>query len=171
MERDYAPPSDIHPLLQGMLTVAHERHVDMSDLVSGLPDGALDWWPSEGTNSLAGLVRHILADERAVVLAAGGATGEWDGTQGAHLDESGTERELIEAIDSCDALVKTVLPGLAATDLAREQPGQSRSFGRALAEEFEHSAMHYGHMQMIRLLWEQAHPGAPRTYRHWGWSA
>ncbi|MPZ98447.1 MAG: DUF664 domain-containing protein [Dehalococcoidia bacterium] len=171
MARDYTPPLGLHSLLAALLLTGHERHVDMSDLVSGLPEGALDWRPSEGVNSLAGLVRHILHVEGAMVAAAGGDTTLWDPTQGARLEESGSEQDLLDAIEACDAAMKTVLPGLTPDDLARSHPGESRSVGSGLVEEFDHSAMHYGHMQVTRLLWEQAHPEVPRTYEHWGWHA
>lgn len=159
MQREYEPPSGLHPLLEGLLATAHERHVDMSDLVSGLPDGALDWRPAERVNSLAGLVRHIVdIESHAARLGRGDDEWRWDDSDGAHLEEGGTESDLLAAIADCDALVKDVLESL--DEPERASPA---------IEEFDHAAMHYGHMQVTRLLWEQAHPDAPRTYSHWGW--
>lgn len=167
LARDYTPPADIEPLVAGLLTTLHERHVDMADLVGGLPAGALDWRPGPEMNSLAGLALHILEDEEFVARVAAGESLSWHGENGSSLELTADEARVVAAIEAVDALLKQVLPGLPAARYGDTQPGEDRTIGSALIEEFDHSAMHYGQMQLTRHLFELAHPRAPTTYKHW----
>jgi len=45
--------------------------------------------------------------------------------------------------------------------------GSMESGGGLIAEAATHTTMHWGHMQITRQLWEQAHPEFVGTYRHW----
>lgn len=168
MEREYAPPAGLHPLLQGLLTTAHDRHVDMVDLISGLPEDALDWKPAERAVSLAGLVHHILHVERSMALEASTGDADWEHANGHGLGETAAEQALVALIDATDTEVKRALQGLDEATLLRVTEPDGRTVGSGLVEEFDHGAMHYGHMQMVRLLWEEAHPEYPSTYEHWG---
>jgi hypothetical protein len=41
------------------------------------------------------------------------------------------------------------------------------SGGELIAEAATHTTMHWGHMQLTRQLWVQAHPEFVGTYRPW----
>lgn len=165
MERAYAPPPDLHPLLAALLSALHHRHREMATLVSGLPAGALDWQPGEDVRSLAGLVHRITDIESRAARAAGGDDLDaWDEPAPTRVPArsaaGGVERELLAEIEACDALLKAVVPSL--TDVARV---------RELAEECDRASMHYGDLRTTRLLWAQAHPAAAHAFRHWAWPA
>ncbi len=168
MERAYTPPQGQHPLLRGLLTTAHDRHVDMADLVTGLPEGALDWQPAPDAPSLAGLVTHILHVERSMALEAATGNESWEHADGHGTDARGDEASLLALIDDADAVIKRAIESLDDSVLVRVTQPDDRTVGSGLLEEFDHSSMHYGQMQLTRLLWEHAHPEHPRTYEHWG---
>ena len=167
LEPGYEPPQALPPLLRGLLTTTHERHTDMANLVAGLPEGALDWRPFADAASLAGLALHILDVEEYLAGLARGEAPEWQGENGSRMDEAADEEQLLAEITRVDAVLLRSLEGIAAETLLALQPGGSRSVGEALAEDLDHSAMHYGHMQLTRHAWEAAHPQAPPSYAHW----
>jgi hypothetical protein len=163
----YEPPAHLPPLLRGLLTTSHERHLDMANLVAGLPAGALDWRPFPDAASLAGLALHILDVEEYLAALAAGEPVEWTGENGSRMDESAAEAELLAELERVDALLKRALETVAAERLPAPQPAESRTVGEALVEDLDHSAMHYGHMQLTRHAWEAVHPSGERTYVHW----
>jgi hypothetical protein len=164
---EYSAPRHLPPLLRGLLTTAHERHVDMLNLVAGLPVGALDWRPGPDAASLAGLSLHILDVEEYLARLAAGEHTEWTGENGSRMDETAEEQQLVSEILRVDGLLRAALEGVTSERLAEHQPGEERTVGEALVEDLDHSAMHYGHMQLTRHLFELAHPDIEPTYEHW----
>ena len=144
MEREYAPPAGLSPLLRGLLSTAHDRHVDMADLVSGLPEGALDWPPAARAPSLAGLAQHVLHVERSMARDAATGDADWARAEGHLADATATEVELLALIDEADADIRRALEGLDLAALERATAPDDRSVGSRLVEEFDHAAMHYG---------------------------
>jgi hypothetical protein len=138
----------------------------MLNLVSGLPDGALDWRPAEDAASLAGLALHILDVEEYLAGLAAGEDPDWAGENGSRMDESLPPESLMAEIERVDARLKAAIEGSAAfaQDLSA---GEARRVGEALLEDMDHCAMHYGHMQLTRHLWEAANPGFGSGYQHW----
>lgn len=167
MNPDYAPPATLPALLRALLTTSHERHWDMQQLVSGLPREALDWRPAPEAASLGGLALHIVDVELYVARLAAGIEGPWAGENGSRMDESGDCEELLAAIDAADQQLKEALAGLTAERLESAGPGGEGTLGEALAGDLDHSAMHYGHLQLTRHLWEASHPDWESGYIHW----
>jgi hypothetical protein len=167
LDSSYVPPETLPPLVRGLLTTTRERHVDMANLVAGLPAGALEWQPFDDAASLAGLALHILDVEEYLAALANGAAVEWTGENGSRMQERATEAELLAEIERIDSLLISALGSVDAERLGALQPGESRTVGEALVEDLDHSAMHYGHMQLTRHSWEAAHPDAAPTYSHW----
>jgi len=167
-DREYTVPETVHPLMAGMLTVTHDRHADMLDLIGGLPPDALHWTPGPSMSSLAGLTRHIMDVWVSTARVAAGDLPAWHGENGALLDATDDAPTLIACITERDAYCKRVLPTLPAARLFACWPGDAtRTIGRSLIEEGDHSAMHYGQMQLTRHLYEQAHPEFASRYVHW----
>lgn len=168
LDLGYEPPAHLPPLLRGLLTTCHERHVDMANLVAGLPAGALEWRPFPESASLAGLALHILDVEEYVAKLVSGIAVEWAGENGSRMDESASSEDIIAAIERVDAWLRSALEAATPAVWVRPHPGaEDRTIGQALVEELDHSAMHYGHMQLTRHAWEAGHPEAERTYVHW----
>jgi uncharacterized damage-inducible protein DinB len=127
--------------------------------IEGLSPAALDWVPGPDMNSLSVLATHVA-----------GATRYWIGDV-AGQDRSGRDRgaefrtrgleaatlkvQLVGALEHS----QRVLKGLTMADLEapRISPRDGRRFSVAwcLAHALEHTALHLGHMQLTRQLWDK----------------
>lgn len=138
-----------------------ELHSDIAKAVDGIPVEALDWSPGSDINSIAVLVVHTAAAERfwigAVVLGepSNRVRGEEFQTRGKTADD------LKQGVADADNYARAALARLGVSDLdaVRISPrnGQSFSIGWCLFHVLEHTALHLGHIQITRQLWEQAH--------------
>jgi hypothetical protein len=167
LPEEYRAPERVTPLLAGILTTTHERHVDMINLIRDLPDDALTWRPGPAMSSLAGLVRHVMDDETQFVRSVAGMPNGWPGSNGKWMDAAGTAAELVALIADGDALLKAVYPGLSAAQMRLPHPAIGTPIGQELVQAADHCAMHYGHMQITRHLYELAHPDFVSGYHHW----
>ncbi len=168
----YTAPEGTLPLVAGVLSQLHFVHRDMVGLVRELPPEALAWSPGPEMSTLAGLVRHTIYCEKYCMLAAGGLDYNFDAE---------TDRQMLAATDDAPALVadiveadmvaKRALPVLTVEDLGKTLKvwgGEStESAGGLIADALNHTAMHWGHMQMTRQLWQQRHPAFTDGYTRW----
>ena len=134
-------------------------HDDMKRTFEGLPKAALDWVPGPGMNSLCVVVVHVAGAER-----------YWIGDVLAQ-DPSGRVREtefhlkgldvvmLEERLDGSLVYVRGVLEELTLDKLGAQrvsvQDSRTYTAGWSLAHVLEHTALHLGHTQLTRQLWEQ----------------
>lgn len=153
----------MHPFCEAYLDRLHILHDNILQAIEGLPPAALDWVPGPDMNSIAVLVVHTVGAER-----------YWIGDVVAR-DPSGRDRAAefrVQGLDAPtlkkrlgDTLAHTrgVLHGLVLQDLEgiRISPRDGREFtvAWALAHALEHTAMHTGHIQIMRQLWEQRTSG------------
>jgi uncharacterized damage-inducible protein DinB len=147
------------PMLEDYAERLGMLHSGIHQTVEGLPPAALDWVPGPGMNSLTVLMAHVAGAER-----------YWIGDV-AGQDPSGRDRDAefrthgLDAAELQDRLAnafdhsRRVLEGLTPADLeaTRISPRDGRTFSVAwcLAHALEHTALHLGHMQVSRQLWEQ----------------
>ena len=139
------------------LEIMHER---IKGVTAGLPAEALDWQPGPETNSIAVLMVHIAGAERYWIGDVAGQ--EPSGrNRPAEFETTGLDaKTLNQRLDNSLAHARTILGPLSLADLA--QPRQSvrheRSFSVAwaLLHALEHTAVHSGHIELTRQLWEQA---------------
>ena len=136
----------------------HEVHTDISKTIGNLPVEALDWVPGQEMNSIAVLVVHLSRAERYWVGVALNEAPARD--REAEFKARGlSAAELKAEIDSADAYARKVLARLSLADLEAMQlsprNGKTFSTGWCLAHALEHSAMHSGHIQLTRQLWDQ----------------
>jgi DinB superfamily len=162
-----APRSGYTMLLATVLRTTAERHEDMRNLVTGLPEGALHWRPAPEAASLADLVFHIAALEGAVARIAAGSQEPWELGNGAGMGQDGGLRELLEVLARAAAAIEEALKDVYEEAFIETVPGGERTIGEMIVEELDHAAMHYGQLQLTRHLWEEAHPAWDRTYLHW----
>jgi len=136
-----------------------ELHAEIEHAIEGLPLEALDWSPGPHMNSLCALVAHAIGAQRYWV---GDAVGR---------DPSGRNREaefracgmdagtLKSGLDETLAHTRGALEELTLQDLdtLRVSPRNGREFtvAWALAHALEHTALHAGHAQITRQLWDQ----------------
>jgi uncharacterized damage-inducible protein DinB len=137
----------------------HEIHSDLIKAVDGLPDAALDWTPGKDTNSINVLVVHLTGAEKFWIgaVALGEATDR-------NRDEEFRVRnltadELKQRLLATDEYAREALSRFKPEDLEtiRTSPHSEKKFtvGWCLFHALEHSALHLGHIQVTRQLWEQ----------------
>jgi hypothetical protein len=164
---DYSAPRGLAPLVVGLLTTTHERHMDLVALVSNLPPGALSWSPGPAAAHISGLVMHILEVEEYLARVASGDEVEWAATNGSSMDVELDALALGARIAEVDSRLKRALEAVSQERLVALQPGGDRTLGSMLVEDLDHSAMHYGQVQLTRHLYELAHPDFQSSYEHW----
>jgi uncharacterized damage-inducible protein DinB len=150
-------------LFAAYLDRLEELHRDINSAVAGLPAEALNWSPGPEMNSLAVLAAHTAGAER-----------YWIGDMIARDDsrrdraaefrvQVGSAQALIDELNAALAHSRGVLEQLtlAALDEKRRSPrdGDEVTVAWALTHALEHTAIHVGHMQIIRQLWEQRQSG------------
>jgi hypothetical protein len=160
MDEAYQPPADLSPAVRALLSTTHDRHLDMTRLVGGLPPGGLKWVPADGASTLAGLTLHVLDVERYLVALLTGEDIGWTGQRGTRITEEATETELIAEIEERDAEMKAAI---AAVTAERWGSGDVAN----LLDDLDHVAVHQGQMQLTRNLYEAAYPDASGSYEHW----
>ena len=146
------------PMLEDYAERLGVLHSGMHQIVEGLSTAALDWVPGPGMNSLSVLVAHVAGAERYWIGDVAGqdpSDRDRDAEFRTHgLDASELQTRLANAFDHS----RRVLEGLTLADLeaTRISPRDGRPFSVAwcLAHALEHTALHLGHMQVSRQLWE-----------------
>lgn len=147
------------PVLIDYLDRLQALHADMHHALDGLSQAALDWSPGPDMNSLAVLAVHSAGAERYWIGdVAGRDPSERD--RAAEFHTRGLDAAALTArLDATFAHSRTVLEGLTSSELEALRPssrdGRGVTVAWALAHALEHTAVHVGHMQIVRQLWDQ----------------
>ena len=149
----------MEPFFADYLDRLQELHENMLQAIEGLPADALDWTPGPGINPLCVLVVHVSGAERywiGDVVARDPSDRDRATEFRAHgLDVATLENRLAETlVHTRGALEELTLKDL---EMVRVSPRDGRRFTVAwsLAHALEHTAIHVGHAQITRQLWEQ----------------
>jgi uncharacterized damage-inducible protein DinB len=136
-----------------------ELHDEIRNVVKGLPQNALDWVYGTDINSLSVLVVHLSGAERywiGDVIAGEPSARDRESefkVQGLSADE------LIQRLSENEDYIRKALEAFAlqALDEKRISPrnGREVTVGWALCHALKHTALHLGHIQIMRQLWEQ----------------
>ena len=143
-------------------------HNDYKKAVGGLSVEALDWVPGTDMNSLCVLIVHTMGAQRFFVgdMAALIPSNRIRASefQAKGMDEAA----LIQRLDDTLAFVRETVSKFTLEDLAivRPLPGATNptttldtlTVGWALMHTLSHTALHLGHAQITRQLWDQQHP-------------
>ena len=136
-----------------------ELHDEIRNAVKGLPQNALDWTPGSDTNSLNALVVHLTGAERywAGDVIVGAPSGRDREAEFEAQGLSGTE--LIQRLNESEDYLQQALETFALQDLDEKRisprNGREVTVGWALCHLLKHTALHVGHIQIMRQLWEQ----------------
>ncbi len=136
-----------------------ELHDEIRNAIKGLSPEALDWMPGPEINSLSVLVTHLSGAERywiGDVIAGDPKVRD----RGAEFKVKGlSEQNLTRQLSDNEAYFQKALEPLPLQELeaSRTSPrnGQSVTVGWVLCYVMKHTALHLGHMQITRQLWEQ----------------
>jgi uncharacterized damage-inducible protein DinB len=136
-----------------------ELHKDLAQAIDGLPQQALDWIPSEGMNSIDVMITHLTGAERYWIgdVVAGEASPR---DRAAEFRVSGiTADALRQRLGDTLSYARRVLEPLPLQELEQERisprDGRKFSVSWALLHALEHTAIHLGHIQLTRQLWEK----------------
>jgi uncharacterized damage-inducible protein DinB len=141
----------------------HQRVVKAIDT---LPAEALDWIPAAGMNSLAVLVVHMAGSQRFWVgdVAMNEPSGRERSAefQVQGVTSGALQQRLRASLDyTRAALGRLTLEDLSDKRTAAMHDGEI-SVSWALLHALEHTALHVGHIQITRQLWDQFAAGNNR---------
>lgn len=149
----------MQPFFTDYLNNLQELHRDIRTALEGLPQAALDWTLDPEINSLSVLVVHVTGSERywlGDVVAGENSNRDRE----AEFKVRGLSSEmLLQRLSDVEAYLQLVLERLTIQDL--ETPRISPRNGRevtvawAMGHALKHTALHLGHVQIMRQLWEQ----------------
>jgi uncharacterized damage-inducible protein DinB len=135
-------------------------HDEIGQTIEGLPAEALDWSPGPEMNSLGVLLAHVAGSELHWLgdVVAGEVTGR---DREAEFRTRGRAPASLKAgLDEMLAFARNVVGALTPEDWMAQRKayadGRTMSVGACLLHVVRHTALHLGHMQLTRQLWEAA---------------
>ena len=177
MDNSYTVPLGTLPLLSGILNMMDFAHRNMIQIIADLPDEALIWQPANDMGALSGIICHTMYCEMYAIRRAAGEDVSYSVEEDDAEEDNPTWRtaerreQLIARIADGDAAMKRILPIMTVAGMEERfhaWGGDSiHSGGDLIAKAATHTTMHWGHMQMTRQLWEQAHPEFVGSYTPW----
>jgi uncharacterized damage-inducible protein DinB len=135
-----------------------ELHADTLKAIDGLSTEALDWIPGPEMNSITVLVVHLTGAERYWIGVALNEPPVRD--REAEFKTKNLSMDALKALlVSADDYARQALNRLGPSDLEtiRQSPRNAKSFSAVwcLAHALAHTALHTGHIQLTRQLWDQ----------------
>ena len=143
----------------GYLERLQALHEGIKQATTGIPQSALDWVPGSDMNSLCVLVVHTAGAERYWIGDVVGQDLSGRDRDSEFRPQGLSTAELFKRLDETLTHSLGVLETLKLQDVGSVcvSPRDDREFTVAwsLAHALEHTALHLGHMQIIRQLWDQ----------------
>jgi uncharacterized damage-inducible protein DinB len=149
----------MHEFFESYYDRLHTLHRGVSEAIADLPLEALDWEPAPSMNTLTVLVVHLIGAERywigdvAGQDPSGRIRSEEFETRGWDTDK------LQEHLKRTLAHSYGILQQLTMEDLEASRyssrDDNTYSVAWALAHALEHTALHLGHIQIGRELWQE----------------
>ena len=140
-----------------------ELHKDILNAIEGLPQEALDWIPGEDIPSINVLVTHLTGAERYWIGDVAGGVPS-DRNRDEEFSTSGLDlAALKERLLEIDAFEKNLFAKINLVDMESicisPRTGRRFTVGWALMHALEHTAIHLGHIQIVRQMWDQQTSG------------
>lgn len=162
--------------VQQYVNMIEDLRGQVGDLLVGLPPEALNWRPVQGredhaTNSLAVLATHVAGAEHfwiAEVIAGQAPTREREAEFRTVIGDAQVLQERLVAVGRQTRQILEELDEatLGAERTARPGTAQARvvPVRWAILHVIDHTALHLGHMQLTRQLWEGQATDGPRWF-------
>ena len=148
----------MQPLYTDYLNNLEELHKEILHTINGLPQEAFDWIPFTGGNSMCVLIVHLTGAERYWIgdVVAGVPSGR---DRDSEFKVKNLERgELAARLQESWSYGAQVLENLDLNDLVAKRRSSSNdrdvSVAWALEHALTHTAVHLGHIQITRQLWD-----------------
>ncbi len=149
----------MHPFFTDYLERLATLHLEIEKAIDGLSVDALQWTPDPDVNSLMVLVVHLTGAERYWI---GDVALEQPSNRNrpSEFEAAGfNEEDLRARLQASRDFAREGLERLTLADLeqTRHAPLTNRevTVGWALLHALEHTAIHAGHAQIMRQLWQQ----------------
>uniref|UniRef100_UPI0035ADAA00 DinB family protein n=1 Tax=Promineifilum sp. TaxID=2664178 RepID=UPI0035ADAA00 len=127
--------------------------------VAGLPAAALDWKPGPEMNSIAVILAHTAGAWRYWVgdVAGGQPSGRVRADEFETRDVDAAEMlgRLRAALDTGREVLAALDPATLGETRTAGMFDEQRTVGWALLHALEHTALHAGHIQLTRQLWDE----------------
>ena len=137
----------------------NELHADILHTISDLPPEALDWSPLSKGNSCNIIVTHIAGAEKYWLgdVIVGIPTGRDRDAEFRVKNLSPTELEarLLESSDFMEEILSGLSLEILETSRISPRNNQEVTVAWALGHTLKHTAIHLGHIQITRQLWEE----------------
>lgn len=136
-------------------------HRTIEQAITGLPDDALDWSPGDELNSIGVMLAHTFGAERFWIgdVAGGEPSGRVRDSE-FMIVGVGVE-EFINRSQAVLAHSQSVLNRLTPESLGEirrvNADGRQESVAWAILHALEHTALHAGHIEITRGMWDQRH--------------
>jgi uncharacterized damage-inducible protein DinB len=147
----------MNPFFTDLFDRFHALHSEIEQSLKGLPQAALDWQPGPEMNSMCVLVVHLTGAERYwigdVIMGDPSNRNRDAEFHAARLDAEA----LIQRINEVEAYVAQSFGKIELQDLEKRHRnpsnGRELTVAWALIHALEHTAIHLGHIQLMRQLW------------------
>ena len=147
------------PILEDYLERLQSLHTDIERLIEDLPPAALDWTPGPDMNSLGALAVHVAGSQRYWFGEVVGRSPTNRDREAEFLVRGVEATRLAVRLEETIAHTRSVLAGLTLSELETRRTvptdGREVTVAWVLAHVLRHTAMHLGHMQITRQLWDQ----------------
>jgi uncharacterized damage-inducible protein DinB len=146
----------MQPFFEDYLLNLKELHNDIIAVLKDLPPAALDWSPANDMNSINALVVHTAGAQRFLI-------GEAVAGDPAHRDREAEFKvhgldidALMQRLNDSFDYIRSTLERLTLDDLAAERDfrGRKTTVAWILDHALKHTAIHLGHIQLMRQFWE-----------------
>ena len=135
-----------------------EQHEGFKDALEGLPPEALDWRPGPEMNSIAVLVTHTAGAQRYWIGEVAGQDPASRHRPSEFEASNQSVESLTRRLDEVLAHSQQVLSQLEMEDLQEIRHDflfdDNVSVAWCLAHALDHTALHLGHVQITRQLWD-----------------
>lgn len=149
----------MQPFYESYLNNLQDLHDEIRTNVKGILSDALDWTPGPGLNSMNVLVIHLVGAERYWLgdVLLGEPSGR---VRDSEFQVKGlSSEELVNRLSETENYVQNALEALTLADLDKKRisprNGREVTVGYILLYVLKHVALHLGHIQITRQLWEQ----------------
>jgi len=152
----------MNPFYDELLNKFRGLHTEIKEKISDLPQEALDWHPGLDMNSIGVLIAHIAGAERYLIGDVVLEDPSHRDRPAEFLTKRLTGPQLLSRLQDSEAYFERAFESLTLDDLdkTRRYPrdGRQVKVSWSLLQALEHTAMHVGHIQLVRQLWEQRSP-------------
>jgi len=153
---------------EALLDRLDELHRDIQQTLDELPPEAIDWVPAPDMNSLSVLIMHSIGSERYYIgdVCLGDLSFR---DRSAEFRVKGVDAAALKKrLTDLAAYEKSAFEQLHVSELGQERvaPKDGRTFtvAWALNHALEHTAIHVGHIQILKQMWQlkaQSRPKSP----------